>query len=97
MFFYCEDKSIRSWSENKNEFEFSALIGENVEKVPDDYNEIKDFEVWIIDNDFIIIKDNKVCGSKNFTNYINVLLGTNLDDYLNFEEFLKLNIKEVIK
>jgi WD40 repeat protein len=97
LFFYCEDKSIRSWSENKNEFEFSALIGENVEKVPDDYNEIKDFEVWIIDNDFIIIKDNKVCGSENFTNYINVLLGADLDNYLNFEEFLKLNIKEVIK
>ena len=101
LFFYCEDKSIRSWSENKNEFEFSALIGENVEKVPDDYNEIKDFEVWIIDNVFIILKDNKVFVSENskekFKNYINVLLGTYLEDYLNFEEFLKLNIREVIK
>jgi len=50
-----------------------------------------------LDNDFIILKDNKVCGSENFTNYINVLLGADLDNYLNFEEFLKLNIKEVLK
>jgi WD40 repeat protein len=97
LFFYCEDKSIRSWSENKDEFEFYDLIGESVEKVPNNYKEIKDFEVWIIDNVFIILKDNKVCGSENFTNYINVLLGAYLDDYLNFEDFLKLNIKEVIK
>jgi|GEM_PF-2819559 len=95
LYLYCEDKSIRKWSIREGVFRFKGVIGKGEE--PGNYKEIKDFEVWIIDNDFIILKDNKVCGSENFTNYINVLLGTNLDNYLNFEEFLKLNIKEVIK
>jgi len=95
LYLYCEDKSIRKWSIREGVFRFKGVISKG--EVLEDYKAIKGFEIWVLDNDFIILKDNKVCGSKNFTNYINVLLGADLDNYLNFEEFLKLNIKEVLK
>jgi len=94
LYLYCEDNSIRKWSIREGVFRFKGIIGK---EEPGNYKEIKGFEIWVLDNDFIILKDNKVCGSENFKNYINVLLGTDLDNYLNFEEFLKLNIREVIK
>jgi WD40 repeat protein len=95
LYLYCEDKSIRKWSIREGVFRFKGVISKG--EVLEDYKEIKGFEIWVLDKDFIILKDNKVCGSENFTNYINVLLGAYLDNYLNFEEFLKLNIKEVLK
>jgi WD40 repeat protein len=95
LYLYCEDKSIRKWSIREGVFRFKGVISKG--EVLEDYKEIKGFEIWVLDKDFIILKDNKVCGSENFKNYINVLLGTYLDNYLNFEEFLKLNIKEVLK
>jgi WD40 repeat protein len=99
LYLYCEDNSIRKWRIKEGVFRCKGVISKG--EVLEDYKEIKGFEIWVLDNVFIILKDNKVYGSENFTNYINVLLGadlgTHLENYLNFEEFLKLNIKEVLK
>ncbi len=95
---YCDDNYLRIWFEDdKGNFKFLDNLCK-VSEIVGNFKEIKDFEFWVVDNEFIIFKDNKVCGSDNFKNHINVLLGGFIEAFENFKNFVSLdNLKEVIK
>ncbi|MEO0224440.1 MAG: WD40 repeat domain-containing protein [candidate division WOR-3 bacterium] len=95
---YCDDNYLRIWFEDeRGNFRFLDNLCK-VSEIGGNFKEIKDFEFWVVDNEFIIFKDNKVCGSVNFKNHINVLLGGFIEAFENFKNFVSLgNLKEVIK
>ncbi len=84
LVFVDENEQAYVWENKNQEFVYKLHMGR-----VDTSQEFKDLESlnvegWKVENDFILFKDGKVAGSKDFQKHVNVLLGSNL---VSFEEF----------
>ncbi len=96
IIFIDENNQAYGWQKEGEEFVYKFYLGEL--KPSQEFKDMQNLKIegWRVDKDFILFKDSKVAGSKEFEKHVNVLLGGIPDSFQNFKDIILTKPLEVL-